>query len=242
MSTAAEQTPRASTGRPNKGEERREQILEGLFEAMARSGTRGTSISEIAASAGIARGALHYYFESKEEIRLRLMERLGDRYLDGLAAYLDRHEASAQEDGGRAMVEALVRYHFAPEDDSLARMLSVWIDFWGHAPTDPSLRDVVLDVQERARRQCWRVIAASRPELAALDDDDARLKSAALLALIEGAILQWRIAQGARRPLKRRALLAQIAQTAFQLCQTIDAPLIPAPPSTSVGGRTQGDA
>ncbi len=242
MSTATEHTSRP--GRPSKGDERREQILEGLFEAMARSGTRGTSISEIAASAGIARGALHYYFESKEEIRLRLMERLGDRYLEGLGAYLERHEAGAGDDGGQAMCEALVRYHFAPEDDALAQMLSVWIDFWGHAPTDPSLRDVVLDVQERARHQCWRVIAAARPELAALDEDDARLKAAALLALIEGAILQWRIAQGATQPLDRHALLSQIAQAAFVLCQTIDQPLTPAPspaPSALAVGAT-GDA
>ena len=120
------------------------------------------------------------------------------------------------------MCEALVRYHFASEDEALARILSVWIDFWGHAPTDPSLRDVVLDVQERAREQCWRVIVAIDPTLAKSAPDDARLKSAALLALIEGAILQWRIASDATNPLDRCALLAQIATTAYQTCRTIE--------------------
>lgn len=210
-------TERRPSDRPHPDRQnRREQILEGLFEAMARVGTRGTSITEIAQTAGIARGALHYYFDSKEEIRLRLMERLGQRYLDGLSAYLDKHGP-----GGEAMARALVRYHFGPDDDELVRMLTVWIDFWGHAPSDPELNDVVLHVQERAREQCWRVIAAAHPQLCDLPEDAARAHAATLLALIEGAILQWRIAARSSAPFERTALSRAIQDAASTLVDAL---------------------
>jgi TetR/AcrR family fatty acid metabolism transcriptional regulator len=214
--------------RSDTREKRRVQILDGLFDAMARDGTRGASISEIAESAGIARGALHYYFSSKEEIRVSLMRHLGERYVSGLGAYIDR----VMDDGASPdrVAHALVRFHFGGDDVQTERLLAVWIDFWGSAPSDGSLNAVVLDVQEQARAICWRLISHARPELARLDDGARRARAAAMLALIEGALLQWRIAVRTHMPLDKSALSHALVDAALALVERIPAPLSsPAP-------------
>lgn len=210
-------------GRRPVKDQRREQILEGLFEAMAREGTRGASITEIAEAAGIARGALHYYFESKDEIREALMRRLGDGYLEGLSRALERarERDAADED---AVLRALVRYHFAGDTERNERLVSVWIDFWGHAPSDPRLNAVVLFVQEGARELCLRALLSRRPDLDALSDDDKRHAAAGLLALIEGALLQWRVAARSERPLQPLTLAARVTDAALAYARHLPEP------------------
>jgi AcrR family transcriptional regulator len=200
--------------------ERREQILEGLFEAMAREGTLGASVSDIAKAAGIARGALHYYFESKDEIRRCLMEHLGARYASDLDDYLDR--TGARTDEPDALLRAVVRFHFGGEEDRSVRLMKVWIDFWGQAPSNPSMAAVVQQVQEGARERCRRALLAARPELTSLDDEALRHASAAVLALIEGGLLQWRVAIATDSPLDRDALTRRLTEAALAYASAME--------------------
>lgn len=183
---------------------------------MAREGTLGASVSDIAKAAGIARGALHYYFESKGEIRRALMERLGEGYLEGLSAYV------AKFDDGEERLRALVRFHFGGEEERSVRLMKVWIDFWGQAPANPELATVVLAVQEGARDCCRDVLVALRPELRQLDDEAVRHASAAVLALIEGGLLQWRVAVTTHSPLDRGALSRRIVEAALAYARALE--------------------
>ncbi len=216
--------------RPAVKDERREQILEGLFEAMAREGSAGASITDIAKAAGIARGALHYYFSSKDEIRRSLMVHLGHDYTSSLERSLDKAEAraasAAGDDDAGALLRALVRWHFSGDEERSTRLLAVWIDFWGQAATDDGLNGVVLDVQERARALCARALLFARPELCALSDDTRRHCAAALLALVEGGLLQWRVAAGSQAALDRQALTARISDAALAYVRSIPLPAL----------------
>lgn len=217
--------------RPAVKHERREQILEGLFEAMAREGSTGASITDIAKAAGIARGALHYYFSSKDEIRRSLMAHLGHQYTSSLAAALDKAEARAGDADPEALVRALVRWHFSGDEERSARLLAVWIDFWGQASTDDGLNGVVLDVQERARALCTRALAFTGPSrTGALDAGDLRHAAAVLLALVEGGLLQWRMAARTQAALDREALLTRTTDAALAFVRSLPSSLSsPAP-------------
>lgn len=211
--------------RPAVKHERREQILEGLFEAMAREGSVGASITDIAKAAGIARGALHYYFSSKDEIRSSLMTHLGHQYASSLEGALNRALDRAPASDREALVRALVRWHFRGDEERAARLLAVWIDFWGQAPTDDRLNGVVLEVQERARGLCERALLHARPELAcALDDEERRHAAAALLALVEGGLLQWRVAARTGAALDREALSQRLTDAALAFVRSLTAP------------------
>lgn len=54
--------------------DRRSQILEAARSVLGRQGYAQTSMKDIAQEAGVAAGLLHYYFDSKEEILLEVVE------------------------------------------------------------------------------------------------------------------------------------------------------------------------
>jgi AcrR family transcriptional regulator len=188
---------------------------------MSSSGGVGASVSEIAEAAGVARGALHYYFDSKDEVVAALMRRLGNGYIARLEAFVDREEQRGRTDG---VVGAVARWHFVGDADEAERLLSVWIDFWGQATTQPAIGAVVFEVQERARTLCTRAVLLQRPELRMVDVDRQRLFGAAILAIIEGGLLQWRIAARAAAPLARAPLGAALADAALHTTNAFSAP------------------
>ncbi len=186
--------------------QRREQILDALNEVIAGRGTAGASVSEIAQRAGIARGALHYFFASKEEIVEALMRRLGTSYLHALQSHLN--VLSAQ--GARHVTAELARWHFRGDPHATAHKMTVWIDFWGQAATNPVLGGIVADVQQGARGVFATAMLADRPQLAVLPDDTLQAHAAAVLALVEGTLLQWRFGANTHPALVRDAMAQRV--------------------------------
>lgn len=62
--------------RPDVSEERKEQILEAAIEVFARSGFHGARMDDIAKQAGLSKGALYWYFDSKDAIIQGIMDRM----------------------------------------------------------------------------------------------------------------------------------------------------------------------
>jgi len=60
------------------------QILEAALEVFSTYGFRGSTIDQIASQAGLSKPNLLYYFDSKEAIHARLLERLLENWLDPL--------------------------------------------------------------------------------------------------------------------------------------------------------------
>jgi AcrR family transcriptional regulator len=52
----------------------REKILQAAFDVLGRQGYENTSIKEIAEEAGVAQGLVHYYFKSKQQLVLAVLE------------------------------------------------------------------------------------------------------------------------------------------------------------------------
>ena len=62
----------------------REAILEAALEVFAQHGFRGATVDMIAAEAGLSKPNLLYYFPSKEDIHVTLLNQLMDTWLDPL--------------------------------------------------------------------------------------------------------------------------------------------------------------
>ena len=223
VATATTPKPDREGGRLGS-EVQRQRILDALFDVMSSSGTVGASVSEIAEAAGIARGALHYYFASKDELVAGLMRRLGEGYIGRFGAFVDR---ANNDDARRAsVVTGLTRWHFTGDDDEAARLLAVWIDFWGQAPSQPVIGAVVFEVQEQARALCARALLMARPDLVGVDDVTLRFHGASILSVIEGGLLQWRIAAKSGRPLNRAVLADVLGAAAAAVAASFVVPVV----------------
>lgn len=68
-------TRRLEQGRYKKSEASRAQVLDAAVSVLAKKGVGGTSVQDIADGAGLSKGAVHYHFESKDELLARVLER-----------------------------------------------------------------------------------------------------------------------------------------------------------------------
>lgn len=71
---------------PEDKELRRQAILLAVRDLWVAHPDRVPSVAEVAAAAGVAKGTLYLYFNSKEELLLALFERLLDAFFDALVA------------------------------------------------------------------------------------------------------------------------------------------------------------
>ncbi len=65
-------------------EKNRARVLEAALEVFSKHGFRGATLDEIAREAGLSKPNLLYYFSSKDEIHVTLLEGLVDTWLDPL--------------------------------------------------------------------------------------------------------------------------------------------------------------
>ncbi|HEX3572910.1 MAG TPA: TetR/AcrR family transcriptional regulator [Acidobacteriaceae bacterium] len=152
-----------------KSEETRTRILDAALNLFRERGFEGTTMREVAQSAGVAVGAAYYYFDSKDAIVLAFYERTQAEMLSSIADALDR--ARTLEARLRAVISAKFEY-FRPNRRLLAA-LSAHTDP-GH-PLSPfgretrAIRDADTALFERAATDSGVKLPPSiRPYLARL--------------------------------------------------------------------------
>jgi TetR/AcrR family fatty acid metabolism transcriptional regulator len=87
-------------------QEREALILQVAEEVLAEKGYHETSIDEIAARVGIAKGTVYLHFPSKEDLVVAILERDTQKILQGVEATL------ASQSAPRAKLEALLQFMY----------------------------------------------------------------------------------------------------------------------------------
>src|ERR1051325_10851102 len=125
---------------------RRAQLCRAALEICAEKGFHETTVDEIAARAGLSKGALYYHFPSKEDLFLSMLEEMVDEFAGVLA------QAEASPDAGLAMAEFYllslrrpefrkrIKAHYDKLIDAGARVIRRGMD---SGELDPSLDPVL---------------------------------------------------------------------------------------------------
>lgn len=173
-------------------EDRRGEIVHGLWAVIHAQGLEGVTFRRVAEAAGISTGRIQHYFSSKEEL-----VQAGCTHMVALAR--EGHEArTAQSDPGAALRDLLA----APIPGTTAERLgaAVWYAYLARSASDPRIAEIVAAALDDARDRALRLIADLRrtghapcPEPAA--QVAAEHESLTLLALGDG--LAQRVVLGA---------------------------------------------
>lgn len=161
--------------KPNT-EQRREQIVNALLEAIGEHGYDKATVQTIAQKAGLAPGLIHYHFRNKEEILLELVKSLAavaQRRFEGLAA-------SATDAAAR--LKAYVDARLALGDGAEPQAVAAWVVIGAEAIRHPLVRAAYQDA-----------VAAERALLEALLNDylGDRRKSAACAGQLAAALIAF---------------------------------------------------
>jgi TetR/AcrR family fatty acid metabolism transcriptional regulator len=163
--------------------ERRAQILEAASRVFAKSGVQEARMDDIVQEAGLSKGALYWYFKSKDEIVTAILSRLFQQEFDSWRAILDA-EGSARE-----RLILLVR-HQVSELQRIPLFLPLAYEFYARSFRSKTVRVVLKDYL----RQVFDILipliqqGIDRGEFRATDPEEAVI---AIGSLLEGTLLLW---------------------------------------------------
>ncbi|WP_418003527.1 TetR/AcrR family transcriptional regulator [Mycobacterium sp. PDNC021] len=91
-------TPASDVDQPPHARRRaatRRRLIDAALDVFSRNGFHAASLDEIAASAGVSKGAVYYNFTSKEDLFLTLLEDQFERILDNVRANSEGAQSAA---------------------------------------------------------------------------------------------------------------------------------------------------
>jgi AcrR family transcriptional regulator len=87
----------ATESRRRRKAERPTEILEAAFEEFSRNGYAATTLDQVAQRAGVTKGTIYVYFESKEHLFISMMKELTKPTMDSVMEMFERHEGSTAD-------------------------------------------------------------------------------------------------------------------------------------------------
>jgi len=169
--------------RYKKSEASRQQVLDAAIRVLAEHGYAKTSVSDIAAAAGMSKGAVHYHFESKDDLIASVLARsaevISQRVKGAWKAAGAPHEKIRR--AIREMRES--RKAQVPE-------IVVLADLMAQAMYDPKLREAFARMFQENRAEVARQLDADFKELGLSPKIPIEVVPKLLLGLLDGLALQ----------------------------------------------------
>ncbi len=143
---------RALAQRAEKSSDKAAAIRVAAFHCFAQAGFHATSVDDICAMAGVSKGTFYWYFETKEQVFVQILDVWADEVEDEIMAQF--RAAFEDADPVHALLQALGR-----EGRRGRRLLPVWLDALVQSQRHPSLRRALASFIVRIRRSLAQVVA-----------------------------------------------------------------------------------
>lgn len=164
--------------RQQRGDRRRQQILDVAVELFASRGYRGTGVAALAEEVGMTAPGMLYYFGTKE------------RLLREVVAERDRTELDVVAADGEVSLDMLRHLGRHNVESALLTRLYVVLGAENLDAGDP-LHDFFVDRYAGGRRFVADILAAERDRGAVAADIDVDQIAAEVLAVLMGLEIQW---------------------------------------------------
>lgn len=163
-------------------QERRNVILDAARACFAQQGFQRTTLQDIFAATGLSAGAVYNYFQSKQDLVLAIAETRHDE--ERAALSVDEADPIA------ALKEITRRFLSAYLVDSDDRKRRISLITWSEALFDEAIRQSVKEGVDVPRRALEQLIARGQASGALRNDLDPRAVSCAMVAMLQGLVLQ----------------------------------------------------
>jgi AcrR family transcriptional regulator len=176
---------RAST----KAEQRRvsiERILDAALNRFLSRGYHATTVDDIAKDAGVTKGAVYFYFESKSAVLLALLDEIEGLVVDGLLARLEGAGPTAQD-----QLVAAIHSQGAIAADRSRYLILFTIALVEFAGTDDPIERRLLSIYTRLHKAIEKIIVRGQRTGEFSANVRAREFAAIVLALEHGTLLEW---------------------------------------------------
>lgn len=164
---------------------RRRMLVEAATRCLAKGGIAAFTVDRICKEAGISRGLINHYFDSKDDLLIAVYETsLYETVTDHIAQLKGMPADASPESRLGMIVEATCHPSYFAEP-----RLLVWLALWGEVATNPKLQAAHRELYDSYRRALAEEIGAVA--LRRGRDVDAPALARSFIALFDGLWLEW---------------------------------------------------
>lgn len=163
--------------RPSNTQERRKQIVQAFVEVMATQGYAKATIQQIASSAGLAPGLIHYHFKNKQEILLELVQQISDLILNRYQQKCEKAKTAKEK------IKAYIDAHLAKDESSTSGLVAAWVVIG----TEAIRQEEVQVIYESVLKKQQAILEKLLIEAGETQKSSIKQKVAMIMAAIEGS-------------------------------------------------------
>jgi TetR/AcrR family acrAB operon transcriptional repressor len=183
-------------------------ILDAAARVFARYGYAGASLEQVAADAGMTKGAVYWHFSSKSDLFLALCERSLTQQLRSLPS--QAHQAFSAADPIKALA-ALLQSQFACCEQGEGQPL-LFFEFVASS-REPAVREKLRETYGKILDGTVTLIKELQEKGLLADDVDPQALSILLQALVHGILLAWIIDPGR---VQFQSLVAEVSRVLWK--------------------------
>lgn len=169
--------------RPDVSSERREQIIEAAVATFVRLGLSDARMEDIAAEAGLSKGTLYLYFDSKDALTGAILESVLARELAEARRLLETERSATEK------LEALIDI-IVEDSVDLLPLLPLYFELLSMSLRQETVREVLQQPFNDYLEIVMAVVEQGKAE-GEFRDVDSKAAALALGTLIDGTLLLW---------------------------------------------------
>ncbi|MFN2263254.1 MAG: TetR/AcrR family transcriptional regulator [Anaerolineales bacterium] len=167
--------------RPDVSEERKNQILAAATRVFTMHGFTGARMDDIVEESGLSKGALYWYFDSKDAIIIGILDQIFDSETTQLREILEA------EDSATKKIELFVEMSIK-DLEKMKPLMPIFFDFWSLSVRNPNIKQAIKRYYQNFLDLLTPIIeeGIESGEFSPMDPAEAAV---ALGSLYEGTIL-----------------------------------------------------
>lgn len=169
--------------KPGVAGERKQQIVDATVECITKLGYHNFSMQDVAKSAGLSKGIIHYYFLSKDELMMAVLEKVAGNIESSMAVKMKA--ATDPVDKLRIFVHACFEVVRRTKE-----YYQVNMDFWTQINQKEEVRSAIANHYKQFRDTAASVINEGITS-GNFKKIDPKTYSSFIVALVDGLSLQW---------------------------------------------------
>lgn len=167
----------------NVASERKDKIVKATVECIIRHGYHNFSMQDVARTAGVSKGIIHYYFLNKDDLMMSVLDKVAGDIEDVLVKDIESIKDPIKK------IEVFVDISFGIVK-STKEYYQVNMDFWTQINQKEEVKKVIAKHYDKFRETAAMVIASGMKS-GVFRDVNPRHYASLIISVIDGLSLQW---------------------------------------------------
>jgi AcrR family transcriptional regulator len=169
--------------KPDVTAERKDQIVRATVECITKHGYHNFSMQDVARTAGVSKGIIHYYFLNKDDLMMSVLDRVAGDIERVLLAEMEK----AIDPVDKLKIFIKVSFNIVR---NTKEYYQVNMDFWTQINQKREVRQVISRHYAKFRDSCIRVLKEGMDK-GVFRKVDLKQFASYVIAVVDGISLQW---------------------------------------------------